>query len=86
MPKKKRFRSHFQGDNPSAVPGTGGSASRPRLKKPRRRYGPNYQQAFANPEDGPGENALNEDGEAIVTEDGEAPPIVEIGWRRSARQ
>ena len=75
MPKKKRFRSHFQGDNQGSAPGPGGggSASRPRLKKPRRRYGPNYQQAFANPDEAPGENAVNEDGEAIVTEDGEAP-------------
>ncbi|HUP78165.1 MAG TPA: transcription termination factor Rho, partial [Pirellula sp.] len=73
MPKKKRFRSHFQGDNPVSPAGPGGAASRPRLKKPRRRYGPNYQQAFAPPEDEPIENAVNEDGEAIATENGEAP-------------
>ncbi len=68
MPKKKRFRSRFQGDDQG---GSGGAASRPRVKKSRRRYGSNYQQAFAEPEGEPGEVALDENGDPIPTEAGE---------------
>jgi len=68
MPKKKRFRSRFQGDDQG---GSGGAASRPRVKKPRRRYGSNYQQAFAEPEGEPGEVVLDENGDPIPNEAGE---------------
>ncbi len=62
MPKKKRFRSRFHDDNVGAAPGP-----RPRVKRPRRRHGPNYQNAFAEPGD---ENAPAEGDEAL--ESGEA--------------
>ena len=77
MPKKKRFRSRFQTDDQSSPVGGGGGgggAPRPRAKKPRRRYGPNYQQAFSNSEDQPpGEAALNEDGEPIQSDETDSP-------------
>ena len=75
MPKKKRFRSRFQNDDQGSPGGAGGggAAPRPRAKKPRRRYGPNYQQAFTKPEDEQGEVAVNEEGEPIPTDEGDAP-------------
>lgn len=73
MPKKKRFRSRFHDDNLGATPGP-----RPRVKRPRRRHGPNYQQAFAEPGD---ENATangeeGAEGSENASNDGEnqAPP------------
>jgi transcription termination factor Rho len=64
MPKKKRFRSRFHDDNVGSGPGP-----RPRVKRPRRRYGPNYQQAFAEPGD---ENASGDDAASQGAEDGAA--------------
>jgi len=78
MPKKKRFRSHFQGDSQPA-PSGGGPASRPRVKKPRRRYGPGYQQAFAGPEDENRETPVDENGEPIISEEGGEPVAEEPG-------
>jgi transcription termination factor Rho len=69
MPKKKRFRSRFQGDDQGGSSSPGG---RPRVKKPRRRYGPNYQKAFAGSEGEPGEVALDENGDPIQSEEGDA--------------
>jgi transcription termination factor Rho len=63
MPKKKRFRSRFQSD--SASPGPAGAGARPRVKRPRRRHGPNYQQAFSDPNDENAQPIVGEDGEVI---------------------
>jgi transcription termination factor Rho len=63
MPKKKRFRSRFQSD--SASPGPAGAGARPRVKRPRRRHGPNYQQAFSDPNDENAQPVVGEDGEVI---------------------
>lgn len=63
MPKKKRFRSRFQSD--SASPGPAGAGARPRVKRPRRRHGPNYQQAFSDPNDENAQPMVGEDGEVI---------------------
>jgi len=75
MPKKKRFRSRFQND--SASPGPAGAGARPRVKRPRRRHGPNYQQAFSDPNDENAEPVVGEDGEVIPQgseAEGQSPP------------
>ncbi|MCU0718336.1 MAG: transcription termination factor Rho [Pirellula sp.] len=60
MPKKKRFRSRLHDD------GLGASAGpRPRVRRPRRRRGPGYQQAFQGDDNAPAEN-VGEDGEPLV--------------------
>lgn len=72
MPKKKRFRSRIHGDDL----GSGGSSSapRPRVRRPRRRHGPGYQQAFGRE----GEPAPADDGTATaepeLDEDGNPIP------------
>ena len=74
MPKKKRFRSRFQND--TASPGPAGAGSRPRVKRPRRRHGPNYQQAFSDPNDENAQPVVGEDGEVIPSgaeTEGQAP-------------
>ncbi|MCE3017420.1 MAG: transcription termination factor Rho [Pirellula sp.] len=79
MPKKKRFRSRFQSD--SASPGPAGAGARPRVKRPRRRHGPNYQQAFSDPNDENAQPIVGEDGE-VITPGAEAegqPPAEEPG-------
>lgn len=58
MPKKKRFRSRIHGDDI----GSSGAAPRPRVRRPRRRHGPGYQQAFTREDD----QAPSEDGAAVA--------------------
>lgn len=60
MPKKKRFRSRLHDD------GLGSSTGpRPRVRRPRRRRGPGYQQAFQGDDNASAEN-VGEDGEPLV--------------------
>jgi len=67
MPKKKRFRSRVHGDDLG-----GGGNPRPRVRRPRRRHGPGYQQAFGRDE----ESVDTEDKEGAEPElDEEGNPI-----------
>ena len=81
MPKKKRFRSRVHGDDL----GGGSGGSRPRSRRPRRRRGPGYQDAFAREEDGQGgeqgsgEPELDEEGNPIPRAESQAAPQEEPG-------
>ncbi|MFN9348038.1 MAG: transcription termination factor Rho [Planctomycetota bacterium] len=75
MPKKKRYRSRVHGDDMGS---SSSSGSRPRVRRPRRRHGPGYQQAFGRDEENQNveetnqEPELDEEGNPIPRS--EAPP------------
>jgi transcription termination factor Rho len=74
MPKKKRFRSRIHGDD---VGSSGGGGPRPRVRRPRRRHGPGYQQAFGRDDQAPAQDENAAPAEPELDEEGNPIPRTE---------
>jgi len=74
MPKKKRFRSRIHGDD---VGSSGGGGPRPRVRRPRRRHGPGYQQAFGRDDEAPAQDENAAPAEPELDEEGNPIPRTE---------